>query len=162
MIFTVLLTTRQHRCYFCNDASRKIYYTTNTWYRDLHRNCLYRFLFQTNCSEAFPWVAEKVVAPYRSSFHAFQDTKELVLIKPLALKMLNKCFSMQILWIGQVFLSKSLSNALTVALPISTIMQYIEILNSLNLTGQRIYAHDKIIRLRDFLQGISSEEINPV
>ena len=37
-----------------------------------------------------------------------------------------------------------------------TIMQYIESLNSLNITGQRIYAHDKIIRLRDFLQGISS------
>ena len=63
---------------------------------------------------------------------------------------------------SSIFVSKSLSNALTAALPISTIMQYIEILNSLNLTGQRIYAHGKIIRLRDFLQGISSEEINPV
>ena len=122
--------------YFCNDASRKIYYTTNTWYRDLHRNCLYRFLFQTNCSEAFPWVAEKVVAPYQSSFHAFQDTKALVLLV-------------------QVIEQRSHCS-------ITYINNHAIFLNSLNLTGLRIYAHDKIIRLRDFLQGISSEEINPV
>ena len=64
--------------------------------------------------------------------------------------------------LSSIFVSKSLSNALTAALPISTIMQSIEILNSFNLTGLRIYAHDKIIRLRDFLQAISSEEINHV